>query len=154
MYVRELIKVYNGCLLQPPPNLEVNGFQLVDANTQVRNLHDQDAVTTHFYQECSDLITAITGCSDTRVMQHQYRNGFGDFLTDTHAETNLPQMEAKARMVASIQMSVPTLKMGLKRLLMEGTFRCIMCGGAPTWSRTSSSCHSLSVTSQQLPQGI
>ena len=89
MYVRESIKVHNARLLQPPPNLEANGFQLVDADTQVRNLHDQDAVTTHFYQECADLITAITGCSDTHVMQHQYRNGFGG-LPEGHPRGNKP----------------------------------------------------------------
>lgn len=77
MYVRESIKVYNGRLMQPPPTLDANGFQLVDAGTQVRNLHDQDAVTTDFYQECSDLITRLTACSETRMLQHQYRNGFG-----------------------------------------------------------------------------
>ena len=34
MYMRESIKVYNGRLLDPPPTLDANGFQLVDADTQ------------------------------------------------------------------------------------------------------------------------
>ena len=89
MYVRESIKVYNARLSDPPPTLETNGFQLVDTGTQVRNLHDQDAITTDFYRECSDLITAITGCSETRLLQHQYRNGYGG-LPEGHPRGNKP----------------------------------------------------------------
>ena len=89
MYVRESIKVYNARLSDPPPTLETNGFQLVDTGTQVRNLHDQDAITTDFYRECSDLITTITGCSETRLLQHQYRNGYGG-LPEGHPRGNKP----------------------------------------------------------------
>ena len=89
MYIRESIKVYNGRLLDPPPTLDANGFQLVDADTRIRNLHDQDAVTTDFYQECSDLIKALTGCSETRILQHQYRNGYGG-LPEGHPRSNKP----------------------------------------------------------------
>ncbi|MCH8293713.1 hypothetical protein IH992_21745 [Candidatus Poribacteria bacterium] len=89
MYVRESIRVYNARLLSPPPTLAANGFQLVEAETQVTNLHDTDAVTTRFYAECSDLVKAVTGCNETKVMQHQYRNGFGG-LPKGHPRGNRP----------------------------------------------------------------
>lgn len=89
MYVRESIKVYNARSLDPLPTLDANGFQLVPTGTQVRNLHNQDVVTTDFYQKCSDLITTLTGCSETRMLQHQYRNGYGG-LPEGHPRGNKP----------------------------------------------------------------
>ena len=89
MYMRESIRVYNARLLEPAPTVGTNGFQLVEAETEVTDLHDQDAVTTRFYQECSNIIKSITGCNETKVMQHQYRNGFGG-LPQGHPRGNKP----------------------------------------------------------------
>ncbi len=77
MYQRRPIRVYNARLLEPPPSLDRNGFALADAETAVTDLHDQDGVTTRFYDECSHLVGRLTGCTGTRVIQHQYRNGYG-----------------------------------------------------------------------------
>ena len=111
----------HGRLLQPPPNLEANGFQLVDADTRVKNLHDQDVVTTRFYQECSDLITAITGCSETRVMQHQYRNGFGG-LPEGHRRGNKPTANGSEGTYGGIHSDVsPYSEDGLRRSPTEST---------------------------------
>ena len=76
MYQRKPIRVYNARLLEPTPSLDRNGFTLADAETAVTDLHDQDAVTTRFYDECTQLVRRLTGCSGTRVTQHQYRNGY------------------------------------------------------------------------------
>ena len=91
MYVRESIKVYNGRMLASArQTLEANGFQLVDAGTQVKNMHDQDAVTADFYQECSDLDYGTYRLQwQTRMLQHQYRNGFGG-LPEGHPRGNKP----------------------------------------------------------------
>ena len=77
MYQRRPIQVHNARLLDPAPILDRNGFTLVDAETAVADLHDQDAVTTRFYEECTDIVRRLTGCSGAKVMQHQYRNGYG-----------------------------------------------------------------------------
>ena len=77
MYQRRPIRVYNARLLDPPPSLDRNGFTLADAETAVADLHDQDAVRSRFYGECSRLVRRLTGCTGTRVVQHQYRNGYG-----------------------------------------------------------------------------
>ena len=77
MYQRRPIRVYNARLLEPPPSLDRNGFTLANAETAIVDLHDQDVVTTRFYDECSQLVRRLTGCSGTRVIQHQYRNGYG-----------------------------------------------------------------------------
>ena len=58
MYQQRPIRVYNARLLEPPPTLDDNGFTLVDAETAVTDLHDQDAVTTGFIF-CADFSLAV-----------------------------------------------------------------------------------------------
>lgn len=77
------IKVYNARDLDPPATIDVQGFQLVPQTTDVDDLLDMDRATTEFYTECSDVVKAVTGCADTHVTQHQYRNGYGN-LPDNH----------------------------------------------------------------------
>lgn len=77
MYQQKPIRVYNARRLSPPPTLDDNGFTLVDAETAVADLHDQEAVTTRFYDECARIVRRLTGCTGTHVTQHQYRNGYG-----------------------------------------------------------------------------
>ena len=47
--------------MEPPASLDVNGFTLADAETAITDLHDQDVVTTRFYDECSQFTSWCTG---------------------------------------------------------------------------------------------
>lgn len=78
LYHNHPIKVYNGRLLNPPARIDHQGFQLIKQETAVRDFLNLDVATTDFYAECSEVVKELTGCADTFVTQHQYRNGYGN----------------------------------------------------------------------------
>lgn len=79
LYHNQSIKVYNGRQLRPPPTVHVQGFQLVDQPTKVTNFLDMDTARNEFYPECREVVKRVTGCADTYVTQHQYRNGYRNY---------------------------------------------------------------------------
>ena len=89
LYHNHAIRVHNARLLDPPPTIDVQGFQLVHQETHVYDLLDMEKATTAFYAECSEVVKKITGCADTYVTQHQYRNGYGD-LPEGHPKRMKP----------------------------------------------------------------
>ena len=76
-------------LLDPPPTIVSQGFQLVSQEINVDDLLDMAQATTSFYAECSDVIKQITGCVDTYVTQPQCRNGYGN-LPEGHPNRMKP----------------------------------------------------------------
>ena len=70
------LRVYNARRLDPPPTLDRQGFQLVRAGTPTPDPRDRDALEAAFRASGRALVTALTGCRDTRVAHRQYRNGF------------------------------------------------------------------------------
>lgn len=76
LYSNRPIRVYNARLLNPPATIGVQGFQLIKQDTKVRDFLNLDVATTDFYAECADVVKELTGCHDTYVTQHQYRNGY------------------------------------------------------------------------------
>ena len=89
MYANKPIRVYNARLLDPPATIGKQGFQLVPQDTEVRNFLDLDVARSDFYPECSSLVKELTGCTDTFVTQHQYRNGYGN-LPKEHERASKP----------------------------------------------------------------
>lgn len=78
LYRNRPIQVRNARLLDPAASLDVQGFQLVEQRTQVRDFLNLDVATTDFYAECESVVKSVTGCHSTVVTQHQYRNGFNN----------------------------------------------------------------------------
>jgi len=70
------VRVYNARGLDPPPTLDRHGFQLVRTGTPPPDPRDHDALEAAFRASGRALVTALTGCRDTRVVHRQYRNGF------------------------------------------------------------------------------
>ncbi|MCY3884691.1 MAG: CmcJ/NvfI family oxidoreductase [Gammaproteobacteria bacterium] len=89
MYANRPIRVHNARLLDPEATLVKQGFQLVHQKTNVRDFLNLEVAKTDFYPECSELVKQLTGCTDTFVTQHQYRNGFGN-LPEGHDRGSKP----------------------------------------------------------------
>ena len=84
LYSNLPIRVYNARLLDPPASIAVQGFQLVPQETKVRDFLNLEVATTSFYAECAEVVKDLTGCYDTYVTQHQYRNGYGHLPEGHH----------------------------------------------------------------------
>lgn len=89
LYHNMPIHVHNARLLDPPASIEVQGFQVVHQETKVRDFLDLSVATTSFYAECAEVVKDLTGCYDTFVTQHQYRNGYGN-LPEGHPQRMRP----------------------------------------------------------------
>ena len=89
LYHNHAIRVHNARLLDPPATINVQGFQLVHQDTRVDDLVDMEKATTAFYAECSEVVKELTGCADSYVTQHQYRNGYGN-LPEGHPKRMKP----------------------------------------------------------------
>ena len=89
LYHNHAIRVHNARSLDPSATIDQQGFQLVPQFTQVDDLLDMDKATTAFYDECAEVVKALTGCADTHVTQHQYRNGYNN-LPDGHPKRMKP----------------------------------------------------------------
>lgn len=77
MYYRHPVKVHDARELVHSPSISTFGFTLVEHETQCTDMSDQAMVTSVLYQEYARLLQELTGCSDVKVTQHQYRNGYG-----------------------------------------------------------------------------
>lgn len=89
MYSNKPIRIFNARNLEPPASINKQGFQLVKQETRVRNFLDLDVAVSDFYPECSKIVKDVTGCVDTFVTQHQYRNGYGN-LPKGHKRASTP----------------------------------------------------------------
>ena len=78
MYENLPIRVFNARELDPAASIDIQGFQLVEQITDIDDLLDMERANVEFYAECSDVVKAVTGCTNTYVTQHQYRNGYGN----------------------------------------------------------------------------
>ena len=82
LYHNHPIRVYNARQLAPPASLGVQGFQLVKQRTKLQSTEEflnLEIASTEFYDECRQVVKEVTGCTDTYVTQHQYRNGYRHF---------------------------------------------------------------------------
>ena len=77
MYYRQPLKVYDARELSPLPSVSDYGFSLIKHETQCTDMSDQSMVTSVLYEEYARLLRDLTGCSEVKVTQHQYRNGYG-----------------------------------------------------------------------------
>ena len=77
MYYRRSVDVYNARELEPKPTVSSHGFTLVKHETQCADMSDQEMVKSVLYGEYARLLQVLTGCSQVKVTQHQYRNGYG-----------------------------------------------------------------------------
>lgn len=89
LYHNHPIRVFNARQLDPEATIEVQGFQLIAQETNVDDLLDMDKAQTEFYPECAEVVKQLTGCHDTYVTQHQYRNGYGN-LPEGHPKRMKP----------------------------------------------------------------
>lgn len=71
---KKRVKVHDARLLQEPPRLEINGFQLLYAPTQITNLYDESDVVERYYIEAADLVKSVTGAIEVFVFDHTYRS--------------------------------------------------------------------------------
>ena len=81
MLVRKEIRIHNARALEQAPNVERENFQLVDCPSSRKlghDYYDDDYVTDRFYKYCSSVVKTLTGCIDTKVLQHEYRDGGGN----------------------------------------------------------------------------
>ena len=80
MLRRKNMRIHNARELHPSPNVERENFQLVDCPLSCDREHDfydEDYVTSHFYDYCSNLVKSLTNCLEARVLQHEHRDGGG-----------------------------------------------------------------------------
>ncbi len=89
LYSNHPIRVHNARLLDPAASIDVQGFQLIRQETEVTDFLNMSVATTEFYAECSEVVKNLTGCFDTYVTQHQYRNGYGN-LPKGHVRASKP----------------------------------------------------------------
>lgn len=74
MYLRKRIRVHDARALEPAPTLDDKGFQLVEAPIRM-DFFNRELVKTRFYDYCSNLVEAVTGCVGAKVLQHEFRDG-------------------------------------------------------------------------------
>ena len=77
MYYRHPVNVFDARELNPRPSISTFGFTLIEHTTRCTDMSDQKMVTSVLYKEYANLLQDLTGCSDVKVTQHQYRNGYG-----------------------------------------------------------------------------
>ncbi len=71
-YVRHRVRIHGARSLSC--RLDREGFQLMEAPVRM-DFGDAEFVRTHFYEYCSDLVRAATGCMAAYTVQHQFRTG-------------------------------------------------------------------------------
>ena len=74
MFLRKPIRVHDARALEQAPSLDDQGFQLVEAPIRM-DFSNRELVKTRFYEYCSNLVKAATGCLAAEVMQHEFRDG-------------------------------------------------------------------------------
>lgn len=66
-----------------PPDLEREGFALLNAPTTVQNFRDADEIRSTYYSEASELVLTVTGASRAYVFDHLVRRRERDRATLT-----------------------------------------------------------------------
>lgn len=56
-----------------PPAINVEGFELWDAPSAVKDFTDQDAVRSHYHAEAAELAKHVTGADHAYIFDHQVR---------------------------------------------------------------------------------
>ena len=56
-----------------PPSVDIDGFELWDAPTSVKDFTDVDAIRTHYYAETIELAKFVTGADHAHIFDHQIR---------------------------------------------------------------------------------
>lgn len=74
IYLRKQFRVYDARALKRAPSLDDMGFQLVEAPIRM-DFFDRQLVKTRFYDYCTNLVKAVTGCVSAKVLQHEFRDG-------------------------------------------------------------------------------
>lgn len=69
------ITLYDARTVHEHLSVEKQGLQLVSSPTRVTNFMDDALVTSTFYDECQEIIMAVTGAAETRVIGHLRRQG-------------------------------------------------------------------------------
>lgn len=84
MFIRQRIRIHDARLQKPPPSLEHEGFQLVESPTFM-DFGNPELIRTRFYEYCSSLVKAATGCLQAYVVQHEFRTGLAS--AESYAQT-------------------------------------------------------------------
>ena len=117
MYVSRKIQVFDARNAIPQPTLLDNGFTLTNFTSGVGNLLDQDAVSSIFYKECTQIVRKLTGCVSVKVTQHQYRNGYAG-LPPEHPRSAKPTPNGSEGVYGGIHSDVtPYSEPGWKNLV-------------------------------------
>ncbi len=70
-----VMPIRNARQREIPLNLEVNGFELVEHNTAVKDFIDADEVKSTYYPEIEELVKKHTGASRVVIFDHTVRAG-------------------------------------------------------------------------------
>jgi hypothetical protein len=72
------VLMHDGRALKGQFDLEVQGFEFVDHDTQVKNFLDEHELKSVYYPECVALIKKVSGASRVHVFDHTLRSGNED----------------------------------------------------------------------------
>jgi hypothetical protein len=70
---RQVLPIHDARLLDQPPSLDREGFDLVSHETGVADLYDHDAITSVYYPEMEDLVARATGAHRVLAFDHNVR---------------------------------------------------------------------------------
>jgi hypothetical protein len=79
-----IMRIHNGRTSINTLNIEVNGFELIKHDTQVKNFIDVDEVKTTYYTEIEELIKRHTSAFKVVVFDHTVRTGDDDKRAEMH----------------------------------------------------------------------
>ena len=92
MMVMKPIRVHDARALAPAPTVSRMGFELLHAPIDI-DYSDHGSVVSRFYDQCAELVVAVTGCLSARTMQHEFRvgapvwpGGAGTYAEKAHAD--------------------------------------------------------------------
>ena len=69
------VRIANARALPEAPSLDVQGFELRRAPTELRDFSDQQAIVERYYPETQRLLQAVTGAAQVVVFDHTLRLG-------------------------------------------------------------------------------
>lgn len=72
-YELTTVKITDARALTAAPSIQVEGFELWDAPTDVANFEDEHAVRNRYYEEAAELAKIVTGADHAYVFDHALR---------------------------------------------------------------------------------
>ena len=72
-YAQHSVAIHDGRAAAAPTSLDREGFALVQHNSQVNDLYDQDEVVRVYEAELEALVKAATGAASVKVFDHTWR---------------------------------------------------------------------------------